>query len=105
MLPAYRRTFLRVLLTVGISGLAAEMVFIGFNLLTRYKGNDTTNLMLAETAAVAVTYGAIFVVSSSAASSQPGRFRRRTPTKRSGKRAGGDDLFFRWRSGFLLSSL
>jgi hypothetical protein len=60
MLPAYRRTFLRVLLTVGISGLAAEMVFIGFNLLTRYKGNDTTNLMLAETAAVAVTYGAIF---------------------------------------------
>jgi hypothetical protein len=37
MLPAYRRTFLRVLLTVGISGLAAEAVFIGFNLLTRYK--------------------------------------------------------------------
>jgi hypothetical protein len=62
MMPAYGRAFLRVLVAVGVSGLAAEIVFIAFSVLTVAEGSDTSDLMLAETAIVAFTYGAVFVI-------------------------------------------
>src|SRR5437899_12661733 len=62
MLPVHGRTFLRVLVAVGVSGLAAEAVFIGFNTLNASRENGTLEGMQGETAAAALTYGAIFVL-------------------------------------------
>ena len=62
MLPVHGRTFLRVLVAVGVSGLAAEAVFIGFNTLNPSRENGILERMQGETAAAALTYGAIFVL-------------------------------------------
>src|SRR5437016_7820522 len=62
MLPAYGRAFLRVLVAIGVSGLAAEVVFIAFNVLNPSRDNGTLERMQGETAAAALTYGAIFVL-------------------------------------------
>src|SRR5437870_7498584 len=62
MLPVHGRTFLRVLVAIGVSGLAAEAVFIGFNILNPSRANGTLERMQGETAAAALTYGAIFVL-------------------------------------------
>ena len=62
MLPVHGRTFLRVLVAVGVSGLAAEAVFIGFNTLNPSRENGILERMQGEPAAAALTYGAIFVL-------------------------------------------
>lgn len=62
MLPVHRRAFLRILVAIGVSGLAAEVVFIGFNILNPSRENGTLERMQGETAAAASTYGAIFVL-------------------------------------------
>jgi len=60
MVPAHGRAFLRILVAVGISGLAAEVAFIAFNVLTRTYGNSTLDRMLSEIALVAIMYGTVF---------------------------------------------
>jgi len=60
MIPAHGRAFLRILVAVGLSGLAAEVAFIAFSLLTRVYGNSTLDRMLGEIAFVAFAYGTVF---------------------------------------------
>jgi hypothetical protein len=62
MIPAHGRAFLRILVAVGLSGLAAEVAFIAFSLLTRVYGNSTLDRMLGEIAFVALAYGTVFGV-------------------------------------------
>src|SRR5438445_7164921 len=62
MLPVHRRAFLRILVAIGVSGLAAEVVFIAFNVLNPSRENGTLERMQGEAAAAALTYGAIFVL-------------------------------------------
>ena len=59
---AHGRAFLRILVTVGLSGLAAEVAFIAFSLVTRLYGNSTLDRMLGEIAFVALAYGTVFGV-------------------------------------------
>ena len=61
-MPAHGRAFLRILVTVGLSGLAAEVAFIAFSLVTRVYGNSTLDRMLGEIAFVALAYGTVFGV-------------------------------------------
>src|SRR2546421_13104576 len=62
MMPAHGRAFLRILVTIGLSGLAAEVAFIAFSLVTRVYGNSTLDRMLGEIAFVALAYGTVFGV-------------------------------------------
>src|SRR2546430_15723079 len=62
MMLAHGRAFLRILVTVGLSGLAAEVAFIAFSLVTRVYGNSTLDRMLGEIAFVALAYGTVFGV-------------------------------------------
>jgi hypothetical protein len=59
-MPAHGRAFLRILVTVGLSGLVAEVAFIAFSLVTRVYGNSTLDRMLGEIAFVALAYGTVF---------------------------------------------
>src|SRR2546423_15164258 len=62
MMPAHGRAFLRILVTVGLSGLAAEVAFIAFSLVTRVYGNSPLGRMLGEIAFVALACGTVFGV-------------------------------------------
>jgi len=75
MLPAYGRAFLRVLVVVGVSGLAVEVVFITFNVLNPARDNMTLDRMLGETAYSAFIYGAFFVLAVLARKSPAWAFR------------------------------
>src|SRR5216117_3632620 len=98
MLPVHRRAFLRILVAIGVSGLAAEVVFIGFNILNPSRENGTLERMQGETAAAASTYGAISFLPFSLASSPPGHFHHQTPTQCRERRGWGLELLFRWHS-------
>jgi hypothetical protein len=53
---------LRVLVAVGVSGLAAEVFFIAHGVLNQSRGSDTSNIMLAGAAYAAFMYGSVFVL-------------------------------------------
>ena len=98
MLPAYGRAFLRVLVAIGVSGLAAEVVFIAFNVLNPSRENGTLERMQGETAATALTYGAIFVLAVLTRKFPAWAFPHQNPTKCRGTRGSGLELLFRWHS-------
>ena len=62
MLPAHGRAVLRLLVAVGVSGLAAEVVFITFSVANPARDSTTVDRMLGEAAFAAFAYGAIFVL-------------------------------------------
>jgi hypothetical protein len=88
MLPVHGRTFLRVLVAVGLSELAAEAVFIGFNTVNPSRENGILERMQGETAAAALTYGAIFVLAVLARKFPAWAFPPPTPHQTQGKRIG-----------------
>jgi hypothetical protein len=55
-----RQFFVRWLSFVGVSGLGAELTMIAFILQMGVWGSDTSDLLLAEMALVAIVYGIVF---------------------------------------------
>ncbi len=98
MLPVHRRAFLRILVAIGVSGLAAEVVFIGFNILNPSRENGTLERMQGETAAAASTYGAIFVLAVLTRKFPAWAVPHQTPTQCRESRGWGLELLFRWHS-------